>query len=356
MSHSKGFRGICCVWITVFVLGAAGCAMGSATGEYTVKGDSALEAGEYQEAQTAFETAVSEGEQQMLAYRGLGLADMGLADYEGAAAAFQKALAETDDRMRGNTEDLRLYLATAQYRMRDYEDVILTCGDLLEETEGGNADAYFLRGASYLIQGDTESAKKDFDAAVALTPEDYDLYLNIYECYEQMNLSGIGADYLQSALEIKGESTEYEYNQGRVYYYLGNYEQAQQELSGPVKEEYEPAMYLIGKVYLALDDYDHAIAIYRQIEESFGQSPECSNGLALCAMQDGDYDAALEYIEQGLQMDGDANARQELYFNEIIVYEKKLDFETAREKAQAYAKAYPSDEAGQKEWEFLSSR
>ncbi len=356
MNRSKSFRGICCAWIAVLLLGAGGCAMGQATGTNTVQGESALEAGEYQKAQTAFEEAISAGEQQMLAYRGLGLADMGLADYESAAVAFQKALEMTDDRMKGNAEDLRLYLATAQYRMRDYEDVILTCQDLLEETEGESADAYFLRGASYLFQGETESAAADFDAAVSLTPEDYDLYLNIYECYEQTNLSGIGADYLQSALEIKGDSTEYEYNRGRVYYYLGNYEEAQQALSAPVKEEYEPAMYLIGRVYLAMDDYDHAIAIYRQIEESFGESPACYNGLALCAMQNGDYDEALDYIGRGLELDGDAGSMQELYFNEIIVYEKKMDYTAAKEKAKAYKEAYPSDEAGQKEWTFLSSR
>ena len=47
---------------------------------------------------------------------------------------------------------------------------------------------------------------------------------------------------------------------------------------------------------------------------------------------------------------------QDLYFNEIVAYEKKLDFVTAKTKAEAYVASYPADEAGQKEWTFLSTR
>ena len=48
--------------------------------------------------------------------------------------------------------------------------------------------------------------------------------------------------------------------------------------------------------------------------------------------------------------------KQELYFNEIVAYERKQDFDTAKTKAEEYVSRYPSDEAGQKEWEFLSTR
>ncbi|MCC8066940.1 MAG: tetratricopeptide repeat protein, partial [Clostridiales bacterium] len=244
---------------------------------------------------------------------------------------------------------------TAQYRLEAYEDVISTCNDILEDSEKGNADAYFLRGASFLSEGMSDEAAADFDAAVELTPDDYDLYLNIYESYLDANLSAVGVTYLQAAQDLKGEDTDYYYNQGRIYYYLGNYEEAQQMLIGPVEENYEPAMYLIGKVYLAQEDYTHALAIYQKIQEEFGESAECYNGLAMCAIQNGDYDGALSYISLGLALEG-TDGKQELYFNEIVAYEKKLDFATAAEKAEIYVANYPSDEAGQKEWAFLSTR
>ena len=332
-----------------------GCAMGGATGNKTVQGNQALDAGEYQQAQQLFGEAVKEGEEPMLAYRGLGLAYMGLAQYDKAGEAFQAAIGWSDDRQTENVQDLELYLATVQYREEKYEETIATCDDILKKDADGNADAYFLRGASSLHEGLQDEAGKDFDQAVALRPEDYDLYLNIYECYSGQNLSGLGGEYLQSALNIQGEDMEHYYNRGRIYYYLENYEDAQSQLIGPVEEKYEPAMYLIGRVYLAMGDYEHAQATYQQMQSELEENGEVKNGLALCAIEQGDYDAALSYISEGLALEGTAG-KQELYFNEIVAYERKQDFVTAKAKAQEYVQRYPSDEAGQKEWTFLSTR
>lgn len=347
-------------WKIAFVAAAAslllgGCAMGGATGDKTAQGVQALENGAYTQAQQLFQEALQAGEQEMLAYRGLGLSCMGLAQYEDAEKAFTSALAAADDKMPENKADLRLYLAAAQYRLEEYEKAMDTCTTLLEEASDGNVDAYYLRGASELHEGNTDDAKKDFDRAVALDASDYDLYLNIYETYSQMNLSGVGGDYLQSALSIQGEELEDYYNRGRIYYYLESYDQAQSQLIVPVEQKYEPAMDLIGRVYLAQEDYAHAKETYEQIQKEFGESVSSYNGLALCAIADGDYDGALSYIGTGLALDG-TEGKQELYFNEIVAYEKKLDFATAKTKAEAYVAAYPSDEAGQKEWTFLSTR
>lgn len=346
------------IGLTVPVLAAvmlSGCAMGEATGTKTVEAIAALEAGDYEQAQQLFGEAVNTGEQQVLAWRGLGMAYMGLAQYEEAEDAFLTALEETTDRMPENVQDIQLYLATVQYRQQEYEATIDTCSEIIQNAEKGNADAYFLRGASYLHEGSQDEAKADFDAAAELAPDDYDLYLSIFECYRDLNLSGAGGDYLQSALDIQGEDVEDYYNRGRVYYYLEDYEQARSQLIGPADAKYEPAMYLIGKVYLAQQDYEHAQAMYEKLQEEFGQSIESYNGLAMCAIEREDYDAALGYISQGLALEG-TEGKQELYFNEIVAYERKLDFETAKTKAQEYVSRYPTDEAGQKEWTFLSTR
>lgn len=355
MKEGIRFKCIKSAVILAAALMLGGCAMGGATGDKTVQGIHALEEQNYQEAQKLFAQAVQEGEQDVLAYRGLGQAYMGLAKYEEAEAAFTAALESTDDRMPENRQDIMLYLATVQYREGKYEETISTCDEILEEAEKGNADAYFLRGASYLYEDLQDEASRDFNAAVNLAGEDYDLYLNIYECYSKMNLSGLGGEYLQSALDIKGDELENYYNRGRIYYYLEDYETAQSQLIRPVEAKYEPAMYLIGKVYLALEDYEHAQAIYQQIQSEFGTDVQVYNGLALCAIESGDYDTALSCITQGLELEGTAG-KQELYFNEIVAYERKLDFAAAKAKAQEYVERYPSDEAGQKEWIFLSTR
>ena len=347
-------------WMRYVIIAASavmlsGCAMGGATGEKTVLGMHYLEDEDYQQAQRMFEDAVREGEQETLAYRGLGIAQMGLAQYEQAAESFEMALDAADDRMPENVLDISLYLATAQYRMKEYEETADTCTRILEKSEEGDAQAYFLRGASYLREDLQEEAKADFASAVALAPNDYDLYLNIYECYSDMNLSGIGGEYLQNALNIQGDDLEHYYNRGRIYYYLGNYEEAQSQLIGPVEAGYEPAMFLIARVYMAQEDYERAESVYLEIQQESGDSTQIFNGLALCAMERGNYDFALGYITQGLALDG-ASGKQELYFNEIVLYERKLDFEKAKIKAQEYVERYPGDEKGIRELTFLKTR
>ena len=43
-------------------------------------------------------------------------------------------------------------------------------------------------------------------------------------------------------------------------------------------------------------------------------------------------------------------------FNEMTVYEKKLDFATAKQKAEEYLELYPDDKTMKKELAFLKTR
>ena len=111
----------------------------------------------------------------------------------------------------------------------------------------------------------------------------------------------------------------------------------------------------MGQIYLARNDYDNAKATYSQILKLNSQSRDAYNGLALCALASGKPDEALDYIAQGLGLEGE-EGKQELYFNEIVAYEKKLDFLTARDKCRTYVEMYPTDEDGVKELKFLNTR
>ncbi|MDD3797372.1 MAG: tetratricopeptide repeat protein [Lachnospiraceae bacterium] len=335
-------------------MGLTGCIGKSSGGTLTQQGMEAIESGDYAAAGENFNQALAGGEDAVLAYRGLGLSLMGQANYEQALEAFEQALSYTDEKMPDTVEDIQLYKASAQFRLKDYEGTIDTCSTILENDDQ-MVDAYYLRGAGFLCQGSQDKAKVDFDQAAALTPKDYELYLNIYEVYQTQNLSGVGDEYLQTALNIAPSGVEDYYSIGRIYFYLGQYDEAQTALLSPVDQEYQPALYLMSRIYLEQEDYAHAKAMYETIQQKNGDSAEVYNGLALCSIAAGEYDEALTYISQGLALNENAG-RQELLFNEIVAYEKKLDFGTAKVKAQAYVEAYPTDEAGQKEMDFLSSR
>lgn len=67
------------------------------------------------------------------------------------------------------------------------------------------------------------------------------------------------------------------------------------------------------------------------------------------------YDKVLEMIKK-VPDTKNKDAKKVLLKNEIVCYEKKGDFKTAREKAEAYLKAYPNDSEMANEVKFLKTR
>ena len=344
------FAGLSVVALSLLL---TGCAVRAAGGEQTQLGMEALEKDDFNSALNYFQAAEAAREDPVVLYRAKGIALMGLGRYQESAEAFQTALDNADERMPKTVRDIRLYLATVRYRLKDYEQVIEDCRDLLSQER--RADLLYLLGASLLASGDTEGARENFDEAAALTPGDYGMYLRIYECYESHNLTAVGDEYLQTALGFVADSDEDLYEAGRIYYYLEQYNEARDMLLSPAERGYVPAMRLLGEVYLKTEDYPHAQAMYRSVLDREGESPAAYNGLALCAICSGDYDEALRLIAEGLALDQE-EGKQLLRFNEIVAYEKKLDFKSALVKAEAYCELYPSDEKGRKELIFLRTR
>ncbi|WP_394917382.1 tetratricopeptide repeat protein [uncultured Robinsoniella sp.] len=316
-------------------------------------GMAAMEQQKYDAALKSFESSIAEEKDVVLAYRGEGMAYIGLGEYDKAVTAFNSALDHAGEKMVKTIKDIRLYKASAQLKSEDYDGTIETCSQILSADEDG--DAYYMRGTCYLQKEDEAKAKADFDKASAMSPEDYDLFWNIYEAYKEKNLSAKGDEYLQKALNIGGEKTEDYYQRGRIYYYLENYEKSKEELIKPVEDKDKASALLLGKVYLKLEDSKLARNIYQQYLNDFGEAPEAYNGIALCDLADNAPDAAIATIQKGLALNGETG-KQDLFYNEIVAYERKKDFQTAKEKAEAYIAKYPNDAAGKKEYDFLSTR
>lgn len=317
------------------------------------EGMTAIENKDYQGAIDDFSLAISLDEDVTAAWRGKGIAYMGLGEYGKAVEAFDSALSFTDEKMPNTRRDILYYKASALYKAKDYDRAIETCTELIELKSEG--DAYYLRGAAYLAVDEYDRAELDFSNAASLSPNDYDMFLNIYGCYLEKNRSADGAVYLEKALAIQDNSAEADYQKARIYFCLEDYDKAKSLLSSLVEEKNENAMELMGRVYLALDDTAHARKTYQELLEADGESAECYNGLVLCDLKDEDYTSAMENVNKGLASAGN-EGRRELLYNAIVVLEYQGDFAGALEKAREYTELYPADERGAREYTFLSTR
>ena len=252
-----------------------------------------LEQGNYEAALEEYETAISEGVKPAQSYRGAGVAKLKLGNYEEAITYFNDAL-KCDKVGKALKKDILSYRAVAYLKVKDYEAALEDCQTLAENYKM-DADLYFLTGETALAMDSYEEASANFEQAYG---EDatYDRAIQIYGAYLNRDMEADGTRYLEAALSGTAKNAEDHCDRGRVYYYMDDYENAESELK---------------------------------------QAIDGDNGLALCDIEDGDYDSALSDIESGIHVAG-AEDMQSLLFNEIVVYEKKLDFQTALQKAQEY--------------------
>lgn len=174
-------------------------------------------------------------------------------------------------------------------------------------------------------------------------------------------------DY-QKAIQIFEEAREHDnlfsgslneqflYYQAEAYMNLGDYEEAVKIYNRFIGEKpKEVRNYVLkGYCYSKAKEYDKAASVY---EEAYKQTGEGEFLLNLCNMYivTEDYDKALSLIEQNRDSKEEDTVRR-LLFSEIVIYEKQQEYGLAYEKAKEFSEAYPDDEDGKKEMEFLESR
>lgn len=85
------------------------------------------------------------------------------------------------------------------------------------------------------------------------------------------------------------------------------------------------------------------------------------NRMAKAKIEEGAYDAALNFIEQGfaalkLENSDNVHVQRNLAYNQAVVYEYKSDYKKALELFEAYVQEYGTDENAEREILFLKTR
>lgn len=311
-----------------------------------------IQALDYETAITQLEAAEKAGENKELIYRGFGMANMGLADYNAAVEWFEKALAQSAGRVGDLEYDISYYLATAEYKSGDIDGAIETYSAVIA-MQPKEADAYLLRGTVRLEKDLYDDAIRDFNAAVDRDKSNPDLYVKIYEAMEKNGYKEEGHNYLDQAMALDSKITDFQ--KGKLYFCLEDYENARNSLEKARGTNEEGVVLYLGKTYEALGDINYAASLYKSYLEKNPEDVGICNQLGLCQLEAGDYEGALASFEQGLEMTGN-DLRQSLLYNQIVAYEYMADFKKAAVLMESYLKTYPDDEVAKREAQFLKTR
>lgn len=332
------------------ILALGGC---GGEGEKTQSAMSMIQELNYSEALEVLDAAQEAGESLRLVNRARGIAYMGLTDYVQAAACFEEALADSDGLIEDVDFDLNFYLAAAYTKSGRYSEAE-PIYDAILALRPDEKDAYFLRGNVRLQLGNHEGAKADFDKVISMDPFNYDRVIEIHEVLAYFGYGEEGKVYLRAALEA-GEKLMDKYAVGRIYYYLGEYQNACLALEDAREKGGAESYLYLGKAYEATGDYNYAANVYNSYISKNGGTAEVYNQLGLCEMAKGEYQKALDAFQAGKQLEN-ITMLQTLSFNEIVAYEHLGEFSQAYELMGTYLKNYPDDEQAKREYEFLSTR
>lgn len=315
--------------------------------------------GRYEEARTAFEAAVVEQNLELTrknnkrAWRAIGITYYEEGRYAEAKSYFEKALGE--ELLPELSADVRMYLADALECEGDYAAAIAMYDTLLAEQKD-YAAGYRARAYMSYVLGDYEKSLADYDEAIKLTPEDFDLYFGKYNVLEKLGKASEQAELLRVITTIENPSAEDSYYIAKAQYFSGAYESALVSLTEVAENGYDDAHYYIGEIYHSRSAYGEAVYHYKQyIAGSGAKDAAAYNQMGICLMKQTQYADALEAVRAGQKLSDPLHGKQ-LFFNEVVILEKMGEYNIAYEKALEYRSLYPEDTRIRRELDFLATR
>ena len=326
---------------------------------YIEQGHTYIALGRYEEAREALESAIVEQSLNLTrknnkrAWRAIGISYYEEGNYAEAKTYFEKALAE--ELLPELNADIRMYLADALECGGDYAAAIALYDELLKEQKD-YAAGYRARAYMHYVRGEYEASLADYDSAIALTPNNFDLYFGKYNVLEKLGRNAEQAELLRVITQIESPTPEDAYFIAKAQYFSGAYDEALVGLAAAADDGYEDAYYYIGEIYHERSDYGEAVHYFKlYIAGSGARDAAAYNQMAICLMKQEKYADALETVRSRQKL-SDALHGKQLLFNEVVILEKTGEYNAAYERAVEYRNRYPEDIKIKKELEFLASR
>ena len=233
-----------------------------------------------------------------------GIEKLDAGDYGGAIADLEEALSLGKGRVGEMELDILKYRAEAEYRIGDYSAAAHTY-DILRQVDGEKPEYVRLHCMLSIQAGNTEEALED--------------YGNIYEVYKTVAEKGTK----------DGDSV------------------TRDSLLNLLKD--------VGQALEEAGQTDAALELYSQAEADGLADSVVYNRKGLCYLNRGEYSAAGQAFEAGINAGGTEGAA-DLAFNRAVALEYQGNYEEALKAFDAYVAQYGSDEKAEHEIAFLRTR
>lgn len=274
-------------------------------------------------------------------------------EYEQALELFQETFDLSLGEIGTVERDICYYKAEAQYKLGDTQAAMDTYTALIDFA--GDAKAYFLRGNLYYKLNDEENALKDYAAAIEKDKSSYELYIGVYEALTMHGKEKEAQDYLNKALEIKGDKAYDKMQKGRINYLLGEDKTALTLLQEAAAGNEMLAYYYLAEIQYELGNSTEAMEHLTAYLKSDAVDSYNLFSIANKHIAKKNYDIAIECLNAALELEKVPN-KQIIMKTLVIAYEYEYDFASAKRVMAEYIKAYPDDEEAQKEYTFLETR
>lgn len=313
----------------------------------------------YEEARESFSRAIVEKDLEITrknnkkAYRGIGITYYREKNYEKAVEYFTKALDE--ELLPEWSTDIRHYLADAYLALEQYAEALPICEALVkEEPEELLCQSQYAKVLHEL--GKYEESITVYDKVISLNNADFSGYIGKYQALAALGRTDEMAAVLQQMERLENPNAEQAYFIAKGFFAAGEYDKAIGKLTSSLENGYEDAHYYMAEIYKMQGNYSEAVYQFNEYIKNAGEKDSIAyNQLAVCLLEQKQYEQALEAVRTGLDIRS-SECRQQLLQNEIVILEQSGQYTEAYAKAKAYMQEYPEDEAMAKEVVFLETR
>jgi serine/threonine protein kinase len=223
--------------------------------EWLEEGNAHYNAGRYQEAIAAYDSAITLDPMYIDAYNNRGWTHYELEKYQKAIADYSSAIELNPNFCWPYNNRGLAYADLDQYQRAivDYNKAI--------ELDPNEATAYYNRGDAYYALKEYEKAIADYDCALQLNPHEAVVYHNRGEAYSELgNYEEATADYNRSIQLDPSFAIAY-FNRGEAYRILKNYQRAIADCNRALELDPKHALSYgtRGQAYASLKQYQRAI-------------------------------------------------------------------------------------------------